>query len=515
MTGNARPHGRRLLRGAIALALLATAAPGTATAAKEPADAYTVEPVEVGVAASGPVVGPDGRMWAFSLRPDDAELLRITAAGVESRQTLPTMSLDQGITSLTGGRIGFLRNDRGSEGLAHEEFTAVAGGPLTKRRLVGPGAVGLAPDGTTWQMLECDLLQRMDTRGRVRRIRLGWKGCLANVGVQRFAFGGDGTTWVVDLCGGRIARVAVDGSQRRWRVRAREQACGTEELADVGVSLAAVPRDDGGLSFGFSGVAGGRIGPRGKLVSASPDLLDVAAPDGSTWYQSGTTLWRRAADGRRTNVVDSSADGRPVHNAAIGPDGRLWFNRYVVMGSKEGRGPRDLSYGVVDSSGGTAQSLDGLLGRVRDVYNAPSVTAGPDGAVWISDSTWPADGAPPPWGATRLLRIVPRTAVPSRGGARPLRVVARSGPTLWLQVRCDAVPGRFCTTSATLRARGGSGSLASTVPAAVPGGASRTVALQLSASVRHRLRIGRTVRADAVVTADDQKRARLAVTLRR
>jgi hypothetical protein len=520
MTDQLRPRGRRTVLRGLGLALLALVAPGAATAADEPPVARSIERIELGGAQPlATTAGPDGRIWTFVHRMDGAdrldELVRLTASGVESRVPASPQGVER-LVPLTDGSVGWVGYTIGELGRLDWQRSLVRGGgpvatvPLSSADRV-PDEVALAPDGSTWRLFSCTQIERTAPGGSVRTWELEGR-CVGDTATA-VAFGGDGSTWMANACWGRAARVSADGQLRRWRFRPVELACNGE--FDSGPSSVALPTDAGGLSFAFNGGAI-RIGPRGKLVPGLANLLDVAAPDGSTWSQTATgALRRRTADGAVSEIADPGAGGREIKNAAIGPDVRLWVARATHSGEKASWQAEQISIGVTSATG-PVRTLDGQLRRAPFAWTFPTLTAGADGAVWISDTNIAPGTVEPrlPNAPQALLRVVPDAPVAAGAQARPLRIVARSGPTAWLQVRCDAAPGRFCTAAATIARRGSTNALASQKPAVVPGGASRTVPVRLTVAARMQLRAGRIVRADVVVSGAEQEPARLAATLR-
>ncbi|HST43375.1 MAG TPA: hypothetical protein VLK58_27870, partial [Conexibacter sp.] len=464
------------------LALLALVAPGAATAADETPVARSIERIELGgEQPTATTAGPDGRIWTFVNRMDGAtrvdELVRLTAAGVESRAAVGTPLLGPlgPLVPLTDGRVGWVREARDGDGQRSWQRSLVrGGGPIATAPLPAndgaPDEVALAPDGSAWRLFSCTQIERIAPDGSVRTWEVDDR-CVFDTATA-LVFGGDGSAWAANACWGRVTRVSADGLLRRWRFRGVASACSGE--LDSGPRSVALPTDAGGLSFAFNG-GGIRIGPRGKLVPGLTGLLDVATPDGSTWSLTGTgALRRRAAAGAVNEIADPGAGGRGVTSATIGPDERLWFARATSNGgTKAAWQAEQISIGETSATG-PARTLDGQLRRAPAAWAFPSLTAGPDGAIWISDTNIAPGTVEPrlPNTPQALMRVVPNAPVAAGAQARPQRIVARSGPIAWLQVRCDAAPGRFCTAAATIARRGSTGALASRVPAVVPGGMS-------------------------------------------
>ncbi|MDW5596702.1 hypothetical protein VSS74_20305 [Conexibacter stalactiti] len=517
MTDQLRPRGRRSLLRGIGLALLALVAPGAATAAGEtPAPAtggadVPISWIDNGGGAASLAAAPDGRLWVLRRGADGNRLQRVGAGGVESETALAQWPRTA-LTTLNDGRLGYLHATDDKPYPSDYERATVSGAEAPVATALPPFTsteAGLAPDGAVWRVAACKRATRVGLDGAVRSFRLS---CATPSGDPRLAFGGDGSTWLVDLCAGRIERFAADGARRLWRPKPVETACGDKNWGGADVSPAPVvllPSDDGGLSYGLVGTAGGRIGPGGRLVRGSSTLLAASTSDGSTWSTDGAALVRRAADGAVTTIPDPAADGRPLHHATVDADGRLWFSRAASSGWRAEWTIGDTSVAIADPGTRTVRSFDDrLAGRGAHRRFPSPLTAAAGGTVWGSvDDSW--SQAP---GQAGLLRFA-AVPEPAAGGARPRRVVARSGATAWLQVRCDAALGSFCATRATLTRRGGDAALATVVPAVVPGGASRTVAVKLTAAARKTLHAGRTLRADALVVGEGQEPARLAVAL--
>ena len=291
-----------------------------------------------------------------------------------------------------------------------------------------------------------------------------------------FAFGPDGAVWFASLCQAWIARIPLVGRAHMWRLSGRRH-CRPDD-ADFDWLRAPHPRlfatQGGGLRF-----EGGRIDARGRLrLDRSGILPDAIAPDGAEWRVNAHELVRRGRGGRvtRTGVPvgdELFGDGpRQFVGGAIGPDGRFWYLSAVPVDHQSGGWHNALTHvGAVDAAGHT---IDMPLPRdnAADLSMQPVAAVG---AVWLN--------AP-----NAALRVGVR---PLRGlrqpEARVTRFLARRGPTVWVQVRCRAPPGTYC--SSLVKLFGSWAKIAvHRVRFVVPAGEARAIPLTLTRRAMARLR---------------------------
>lgn len=344
----------------------------------------------------------------------------------------------------------------------------------------GWSPTAVAPDGAAWRARACSgLLSRTAPDGAETRIHLPPRRCRAETVAgdnSAFAFGPDGSVWFASLCQAWIARVPLVGRAHMWRLPARRHCTPDEDAFEW--LRAPHPRllatQDGGVRF-----EDGRIDARGHLrLDRSGLLPDAIAPDGAEWRVNAREIVRRGRGGRvtRTSVPvgdEPFGDGpRQFVGGAIGPDGRLWYLSAVPVDHQSGGWHNALMHaGAIDAAG---RAVDAALPRddAADVSMQPVAAAR---AVWLN--------AP-----TVALRISVRPPRGSREAqARVTHFLARRGATVWIQVRCSAPPGTFCSGVVKLFASWARIAV-HRVRFAVPAGEARAIPLRLTRRAIARLR---------------------------
>lgn len=498
MTGTKRPRGRRALLRGIGLALLALVAPGSATAATEVAPPSVID-TKLNDAA-GLAAGPDGAMWLVDRdTSNDPEyggghqlIARVAMDGSVRRWPLPSFggfSEQPGLVPLLDGSLGLVseiaRDEQQAPIFAFVRVRAGRGPVSSVLPYATKGAqtLAIAADGTVWFARSCDdVLGRVRPGGETERFRLARVGCRHVddwVDPWRSAVvrqGLDGRTWLVNLCQGRVARVDLHDRVREWRLA---PAC-TEDPVSARVLPSAVAfAQDGSLLL-----PGARITARGTLVrERGAEVPDVVTPDGTRWFGARWDEQLRlqtVVGGRRT--ATAASDG-PLLSAAAGPDGLLWHVRAIVTFAQPSvSGFTQPVLAAVDASGAVRRQI-AVQGRIPGISltAAPSLTAGPDGAVW---TTMQSDYRR----SSQLLRVPTGVAAGSPPQARVRRLLARDRGRVWLQLDCAARPGQFCTGGVELAGR--RGRLAARVPFALEAGTRQALQLRLGRRAQRALRGG-------------------------
>lgn len=489
MTLTRRRRGRGLALAGTLLLALGTSA-GAAQAAGEATSFYP--PLE----PSGLVPGVDGAMWVEGYH-EQHRFARIAPDGGTTPYAVDDDTLFVGPSAaLADGSLGYVAAPtRGDRRWAVARLRA-DGGAETRRLAVDADRTApwpsLAPDGSVWIADSCrDRLARVAPSGRVQRFRLRSVGCahvddwIRPVDAQAIRRGVDGSTWLVNQCQGRVARVDRHDRVREWRVRS---FC--SERGDLSVRPSQVVVEaSGGLRL-----SGQRITASGAVRSA-PALPDVVTADGSGWTLSadGDAIELVRGDGTQQRLVVQELVGRPYAVELVaGPDGRAW----IVAGDWR-RGE------LLWLLGGTTVAALSADGTVRIVplpswpvgdraprLGRPGATVGSDGAIWTRE-VGSSDAR-----LWRVLRIASDVPVDGRVRARAVRALERRRERLWIQVACDAAPGRWCTGSARLADARGRSLLGDEPPFAVPAGAREAIVLPLSSRARDTLRRG-AIRAQA------------------
>lgn len=476
----------------VATALLASGSAASVAYAQPLADVVRYSPVGLEIAS-----GPDGRLWEVDgLRVGWLDVLgRLTQGASPGKPPTSTGPL----VSLADGSMAFvaLFGSSASDfhlGIVHlRSGTSPRVAPVPIKLIRVPAQTALRPDGT---LMIDDLCHgsviRVSPGGAVSRVRVARRPCTIGGG-EAMAVGGDGTTWVVHACLGRIVRVPLVGRPREWSAPL-PQYCAPDSPHYIPLELSIAPTARGGLLTPDL-----RVSASGRLTSVKSNLPIAQTPDGSVWTNVDGKLIQRGPSGKVRRWPWQAIA------ATAGPDGRLWYTRaHVEINPDAILNPNvgglywtawDVRVGAIDPRSGsvTEQSLAPYgPDRVNSpiLLAAPTMVAGPDNSVWLTESR-EVDGA----FSHLLTRLTPATAGPVQPTiAAATRILGRAGRVLWMQVRCAGRPGRYCVGTATLTAR----HLKLSRRAAtfsVPAGNSQPVSLHLTAKARRSLHPGTTVRA--------------------
>lgn len=511
-TTHRSPERRSLLRAA-GTAVLTAAALGVAACAANAADppaaagaAPAIETYGTDLWRHAPLAaGSDGAMWSHEPRyvhgADGAgAIVRYGRSGVLSRAVSPVPSgtaqtplapqLDGGMavvaTPWIAGRPAPVRLHADARG---RRVTAV--------RLPGSArmadAFAVAADGTVWWVDTCaDALRRWRPGNPLLSVRMSPADCEGAAGSSELALGPDGAVWYVNTAQGRVVRRDARGKLRQWSFSAARQWSGAPELAV----------DPRGGSLAFAEPEGKTAG----LVTRAGRLARTA--EGAPAFGPRGTLWRagdRELSFRRGNGESGESPLAPEHEGlaiAIGRDGRPWLTTGIFQNA--------LSAGTFFHAVTIATSGDGLGGwpitmadRTATQSDDPTtpLTLGGDGALWTRVGFW---------GETAIVRVTPPgLSAPRRPVARVTGVLARSGRTVVLQVRCSAERGRFC------RGTVGLGGSAKAVRYVAPGQSGAAVSLTLTGRAAARLRRAGALRLGAQVRSTGAGTTRATVRLRR
>lgn len=498
---------RSTRRRAARLGALLTTAAGTllACAAAAEAESPPVGPAPAPAAVAavpGATLGttrlsaPDGLVWTLQVNPDRGnglELRRYTPEGERDWSRIDFPGLDghatavdsrSALTPLADGDVAVVTS-RWHGSLVHHtnEVLLMRIGPdgtvRTAASLPQPSrrasAFAIEPDGGLWWARSCrDELYHRAADGAVRIVRLPRSSCGGDQrreGAARLQLAADGALWLVNLCQRRIVRVAVEGRVTQWRPR-NNVCLDRGYFDDYPTPLTLTADASGGIAYasgrvGDSERVGGRVSLRDGLVEQPPA---AAAP---------------------------LPDGRSVLAEVDGRDGGRWSIGAVVHTDYTGKVPYD-TYDrplVRFTSRDGAEQLWPLDGVVDSA--APSAQlSGPDGALWAQFGS-------------QVLRFAPSGLAPQREpSVRALRLVARSGRSVWVALACDADPERWCTGSVRL------GGAAGPVRFVIAGQSGAAVRLTLGDRAARKLRRGRAVPVTALVAPDGAAATATALTLR-
>ncbi len=328
---------RRTGRTAIAAVVLSltavVATVGTASPAR--ADGEITAFTNPGVFSPGGITaGPDGALWFTDTWTDS--IGRMTTAGVVTNfYTDPSIDRPTGITAGPDGALWFTNFDS-----VDRITTSGVISSFTDPSIHCAGAITTGPDGALW-FTNCNSIGRITTSGVVSSF--------ADPGIQdpdSITSGPDGSLWFTNrpdgTSGNSIGRITTSGV--------------VTTFTDPGIQ--------------------------------NPDSI-VSGPDGALWYTNNGSIGRITTAGTVTTYPEFNA---PV-DITPGPDGALWFTAGIWYTFHGGTGwPHEGLIGRITTSGTITTFM--IQSRTnRSIYYPGPITAGPDGAMWYTDSP-PYDGIP-------------------------------------------------------------------------------------------------------------------------
>jgi virginiamycin B lyase len=255
--------------------------------------------------------------------------------------------------------------------------------PLPLGAKYGVGDLVAGPNGYLWFVAASSLWQ-ISPQGTIARLPID----LGQNNVTTLEAGSEGNLWFAkkpasEPGSGVIGRLTPGGELSEF---------GATIPGFAPTTLIAAP--DGSLLFFYGGTGSGvgRISPSGEFTTAatmltSPgEILGGAAigADGNLWYSlqvgfDASAIGRVTASGQVTEFHDCLHYGQPYFGPAelvLGADGNLWF---TSLESRQLPGISDPpSIGRVTPSGEITQIFAGVN------FEASSIVAGPDGAIWFS-----------------------------------------------------------------------------------------------------------------------------------
>ena len=134
--------------------------------------------------------------------------------------------------------------------------------------------------------------------------------------------------------------------------------------------------------------------PLGNILSGKPDIVEFAiptpddrlggiteGPDGALWFTQGQTnrIGRMTTAGHFTEYSVPTPNALPTRITS-GPDGALWFTEQGA--NKIGRISRDGAFTEFP----TPSKMPNPLAPVRNGAGVSGIAAGPDGALWFTES---------------------------------------------------------------------------------------------------------------------------------
>jgi streptogramin lyase len=246
----------------------------------------------------------------------------------------------------------------------------------------GPSSITAGPDGNLW-FIEAlgDQIARITPAGVVTEFSSG------TYGAQDITTGPDGNLWFTEYAGDRIGRITTAGVVTEF---------------GSGISRDSEPNGittgpDGNLWFTESwGARIGRITTAGVVTEFSTGItVDsrpggiTAGPDGNLWFteEVGKRIGRITTAGVVTEFsAGIAATTFDLGAITAGPDGNLWFTEY-----NSNRIGRITTAGIVTEfstgiSFGQGPYYYGPWPVVDPTSGPTGITAGPDGALWFTES---------------------------------------------------------------------------------------------------------------------------------
>jgi virginiamycin B lyase len=343
------------------------------------------------------------------------------------------------------------------------------------------GEIVAAPDGNLWFTLNSALrltprrplppeIGRITPSGQVTTypLPLGPKDGIGDLvaGPNGYLwFLGAGSLWQISPLG-TIARLPIDLGQNNaitleagtegnlWFARKPVSGPGSGvigrltpggELSEFGATIPnfaptmLIAAPDGSLLFfyGTTGPGVGRISPSGEFTPAAAVLVApgkilggaAIGADGNLWYSvqvgfTASAIGRVTASGQATEFNDCLRYSQPYFGPAelvLGADGNLWF---TSLESRSLPGISDPpSIGRVTPSGEITQIFAGVN------FEATSIVAGPDGAIWFSGGRDEIERIEP-FSAPINTFHVGRTAKAAASGVTTLRLTVPGPGTI-------------------------------------------------------------------------------------
>jgi sugar lactone lactonase YvrE len=455
------------------------------------------------------VAGADGALWSFESAYDRGHsIARYGSSGLLSSADSPTDEWP--ITTRTplvpqpdGGMAlvvsGWGALPRHLPALVRVDARGKRARAVTLPRSARTAdAFAVGGDGAVWYVDTCaDTLYRWHAGERLGRYRMRPEICAGTESSSALTVGPDGAVWFVNALQGRVIRRDARGRMRQWNFKPSERGYGkTLVVAD--------PR---GGSVAFSdgspwATTGGIVTRAGRYVASY-----LGAPafgiNGRVWQAGKGRVIARSAGGKVTSI-SLSPRVDPV-DLAVARDGALWFTAGAFEAPPSSESFfTSMSIGTVTEGRLSSWPLgsDTTWGPVQYGDAPTPLTLGGDGAFWTRVS--------PGMGAVEIARIAPPDLrAPRKPAARVTGVLARSGRTVVVQVRCDADRGRFCRGSVQLAGA------AKAVRWIAPGQSGAAVSLTLNRGAARTVQRRGALKTTAVVRATGAGTTRSLITLRR
>jgi virginiamycin B lyase len=229
-----------------------------------------------------------------------------------------------------------------------------------------PNGIAAGADGALWfAESHANQIGRVTTSGTVAEYPVPTAGSAP----EDIAAGSDGALWFTESIGNKVARISTSGAVTEYPV----PTPGSEPW-----SIVAGP--DGALWFTESaGEKIGRVTTSGQLTEYPiPDTLGfipnpyeiIVGADGALWFAGGP-----AGLGRITTAGDMTLWNIAWNNIAVGPDQMMWYAGYTG------------SVGVIGQFDQTEELSSFDVPAPAAPGQPSAVITGPDGALWVTDSS--------------------------------------------------------------------------------------------------------------------------------
>ena len=260
--------------------------------------------------------------------------------------------------------------------------------PVTAARTEALGPITVGSDGAIWFSvltpytgdLATDALVRLNADGTMTMHVLPFDQPEAP---NSLVSGPDGALWFISGSNGQsLGRMTTGGAMRFAPLTAGFTASGLTSGPDG--ALWYTERDvDGAAAIGRMTTAGTVTKDVPLPRSSSPGGI-VAGPDGALWFtETGAAKIGRVTTAGALTEYPLPAGADPPTRIAVGPDGALWFVLQRDLGCPH---PRSCPPPPLQRTSLGRITTGGQVDRwpVADDMLADDLTAGPDGALWLT-----------------------------------------------------------------------------------------------------------------------------------
>ena len=237
--------------------------------------------------------------------------------------------------------------------------------------------------------------------------------------------GADGHMWFTETDGNRIGRITGAGVLTEFPIP-------TADSAPNGITAG----PDGNIWFTeSSGNKIGRITPSGAITefplptAAGQPKRITAGADGNLWFTEGTgnKIGRITPSGAITEFPIPTAESEP-NGITAGPDGNIWFTEFSGIGRLALTGDFTPGEGGLESELIAAHTITQFPTEMPEATFQASITAGPDGNLWFTETQAGRIGRITPSGTiTIFVEGIARNEI----GSAPDGITAGPDGNLW------------------------------------------------------------------------------------